>query len=101
MFSQSDKQFLEYWQQKTGLGKVYKQNGKSKLRRNKDHYVWRIPSLSGATILEEMYPYLVIKKDQVKTALDFQKTKKQNGKRSDDLIEYRRKLYDLLRTQKK
>jgi len=100
MFSQSDKSFLEYWQEKTGVGKVYKQNGKTKLKRNKDHYIWRVPSRLGGLLLKQIYPYLIIKKDQAKTALGFQKTKKQNGKRSEDLIEYRKSLYLRLREQK-
>ena len=101
MFSQSSKPFLEHWQQITGVGKIYEQRGKSNIAHTRPHYIWRIPSNSGAELLAEIAPYLIIKRRQAALAAEFQATKRAKGGRLTQAEKANReRIYEELRALK-
>lgn len=66
VISQKDGLIMNWLKSNFG-GNVYQQ------RNNTDYFIyrWRIHSKKAAYFLETIYPYLIIKKEQVKLALEF------------------------------
>lgn len=67
VISQNDGDFLSHWQDRTGIGSVNSGNSAG-------GYQWRCSAANAARLLEQVYDYLVVKKDQAALALEFQKT---------------------------
>jgi hypothetical protein len=69
-------------------------------------WLWQISSNKAADMLEQIFPYLVIKKDQAETAIAFQKLKQNanrrggNGKLSHEEYQWRLDLYQKLKDLK-
>ena len=92
IITQANKTYLEYWRNKTDLGRVY--------RSRKDIYQWHCTDRSAEKLLGLIYDYLILKKDQADVALEFRKTSGQqhNGRHrmSDQLFKRRDELKNKL-----
>lgn len=88
--SSCDKYILDYWADKTEIGKV---SVGTKARGNaRTGYQWQATGQSAVDLLWLIYPYLNIKKEQADVAFKFQETmfRKTDGKRlSDDVLRQR------------
>lgn len=63
-----------YWQRRTGRGGIY--DGRKYTEKNpkwRPTFTWKINSNDAYELLEEIYPYLLIKREQADIALEFQK----------------------------
>jgi hypothetical protein len=69
IMTQANKAFLELWQQKTCLGRVYLSNRKHGV------YQWHCASKDAEKLLRLVFDFLVIKKEQARIGLDFRQTK--------------------------
>ena len=83
-----DKYILDYWADKTKIGKV---NVGTKARGNaRTGYQWQTTGQKAVDLLGLMYPYLNIKKAQADVAFKFQETVRISGKRTPpDVIQQR------------
>ena len=71
MVSQCDQEYLQYWCEKVGIGGVYMVE-RSKKHNHHNSYQWRIGGNKAIRkFISTIFPYLVLKKEQAKTALDF------------------------------
>lgn len=88
--SSCDKFILDYWKNKTGIGSV---NLSKKASGNaRDGFAWVVSGKSAVDLINLMYPYLLIKKDEADIAYRFQETKGLNfcGRRvSPEIMEIR------------
>jgi len=78
---QCNREFLERWMHKTGLGQVYEHRWPNHKAR-KIAYHWRMTGHQAAVLLEILLPYLDIKKREAKVALAFQGTMGRGGRHS-------------------
>jgi hypothetical protein len=97
-----DKDILTYWCNKTGLGVI--KTYKAQRANCRDGYQWRMSSIQAEALLKEVYPYLMLKKEQADIAFRFQSTMNQSwggkgrncikgGKRVNPEIMHQRERY--------
>ena len=67
-----DKDVLMYWREKTGLGAI--STRKAQRENCRDGHLWGIRSAQAVSLLKEVYPYLMLKKEQADIAFQFQAT---------------------------
>lgn len=74
--SQGNEEFLIYWQQKVQLGGIYRDKQKKRADGyvRQDMFSWQIHGLEAATLLEGIYSFLILKKEQARIALEFSQT---------------------------
>ena len=86
-----DKYILDYWADKTKIGKV---NVGTKARGNaRTGYQWQTTGQKAVDLLGLMYPYLNIKKAQADVAFKFQETVRISGKRTPPDVVQQRYIY--------
>src|SRR5574340_1188911 len=70
--SSCEKDVLDYWANKTQIGRVYIG---TKARGNaRTGYLWQIRGAAACEFLWQIYPYLIAKKEQADVAFKFQET---------------------------
>lgn len=76
MVGNTNKAILDWLQRKFG-GKIYLHKGRE---RRKPYWHWQLQRQKAVPFLKGILPYLKIKQDQVKLALEFQSYKKHIGR---------------------
>ncbi len=89
--SQCDKYFLEFLQEKIGLGKVNLHAKAGTFTYKRDSYVWQINGKEAGILLETLCKYLVLKQDQAKIALEFQKMRTPGRHRVSETTRWRQR----------
>src|SRR3990172_3163537 len=91
--SSCDKDILDYWAEKTGLGSVF--IGTRARSNSRTGYSWRLCSNKAVELIDLIYPYLMLKKEQADIAVKFQETMgmRRDGKRLSPEILHQRLRY--------
>ena len=83
---QSDGKILFYLKDRWGAGNIYEH----KQKRGRSYFRWNISNSQGAKLLEEILPYLRIKKLQAEGVIELERSKGRPGVRlSESDLEYR------------
>jgi hypothetical protein len=70
--SNTDRRLLEWCANVTGVGTIHKEGRKRGRRRQL--YIWHVSSTPSEQILRDVYPYLVIKREQAEAFFEFRAT---------------------------
>lgn len=71
--AQGNEHLLTYWQKRTGLGHIYAMK-KEKTGNKNQSWQWYLNQEDATTLLYLILPYLILKKEEAKVALEFRKT---------------------------
>ena len=79
--AQTNEHLLDYWQKKTGLGTVHHMARSRKGSPNdSDKWHWHCANNTAVVLLKMLQPYLVLKSEEARVALEFAKEcKRQQG----------------------
>ena len=69
---QCNRDFLEYWQKKTGVGFVSLSARAGEHTYKKDYFQWQIYSSAAIDLLKEIEPYIFSKRAQALIAIEFE-----------------------------
>lgn len=68
IIAQANESYLRYWHELTGIGSI------NQKPLNPTCYDWRITSQEALAFLKELYPFLILKKDEADIAIKFQES---------------------------